>query len=320
MSVLMPVYNTRRYVRQAVESILGQTFEDFELIVMDDQSTDGSLGVVEECRRRDDRVRLFPRAKTGYCRLLNEALGLARGRYLARMDSDDVSLPDRFEKQVAYLEANSDCVAVGCRVREIDPHGLHLDVSRNELDHDGIVARLLEGAGAEIPHPGVMMRTSAVVEAGGYRPEFEPVEDLDLYLRLAERGRLANLPGVLLEYRQHFTSVNYLRADEQVRLASLVVAEAMTRRGQAVPGSFAVPPWRMPTKAESYRNWAEAALRSRRRGVAMEYAVKGVMAGPAEGVSWVVLAGVLAGTLRSFARSARDAFRRMASSPGGSGR
>ena len=134
-----------------------------------------------------------------------------------------------------------------------------------------------------------MMRRSAVLDLGGYRVEFEPVEDLDLYLRLAERGRLANLPDVLLEYRQHFASVNSRRCAEQVRLASLVVAEALARREQTVPASFAVPEWRMPTKLERYRSWVWAALRSGRFAVAWKYAAYVAIRRPASIESWHIV-------------------------------
>ena len=147
----MPVYNTRRYLRQSVESILGQTFGDFELIIVDDGSTDGSTGILKEYQQRDSRIRLVCRANTGYSRALNEALRLARSDLLARMDSDDVALPGRFERQVAYLREHPECVALGCRVREIDPHGIPLEISRNRLDHDEIVQELLKGRGRSSP-------------------------------------------------------------------------------------------------------------------------------------------------------------------------
>jgi glycosyltransferase involved in cell wall biosynthesis len=264
----MPVYNTRRYLRQSVESILSQTFGDFELIIIDDGSTDGSTEILKEFQQGDSRIRLISRPNTGISRALNEALSLASGDLLARMDSDDIALPCRFEKQVAYLREHPECVALGCCVREIDPHGIPLGIIRNQLDHDQILQALLKGYGAHIPHPAVMMRRLAVLDVGGYRVEFQLVEDLDLYLRLAERGRLANLPDVLLEYRQHFASVNYRRYFEQIRLASLVVAEALARRGQIVPASFTLPGWPEPMRLERYRNWVWAALQSGRFAVA----------------------------------------------------
>src|SRR5579859_2675921 len=121
VSVAMPVYNAQRYLAQAVDSILAQSFKDFEFIIIDDGSTDSSTEILRKYEAADPRIRLFSRPNTGLTIALNEALGYARGRYLARMDSDDVSLPRRLEKQVAFMEDHPDHVAVGCRVVLIDP-------------------------------------------------------------------------------------------------------------------------------------------------------------------------------------------------------
>jgi glycosyltransferase involved in cell wall biosynthesis len=299
ISVLMPVYNSRRFLGQSVGSILDQTFRDFEFIIIDDGSSDRSLAILERYARRDRRIRLVSRANTGYSRALNQALSMARGEFLARMDSDDVARPRRFERQLEYLRGHLECVAVGCRVLEIDPWGVPLKTTSNELDHDPIVEQLLKGAGAEIPHPGVMMRRSPVVALGGYRVEYEPVEDLDLYLRLSERGRLANLPDVLLEYRQHLASVNQLRCAEQVRLASRVVAEALRRRERPVPEDFSVPGWSMPTELEAYHSWARAAVRAGRFGAAWRHAAAIAFRRPRAVESWKIVYGVLKASCRA---------------------
>jgi glycosyltransferase involved in cell wall biosynthesis len=299
ISVLMPVYNSRRFLGQSVGSILDQTFRDFEFIIIDDGSSDRSLAILERYARRDRRIRLVSRANTGYSRALNQALSMARGEFLARMDSDDVARPRRFERQLEYLRGHPECAAVGCRVLEIDPWGVPLKTTSNELDHDPIVEQLLKGAGAEIPHPGVMMRRSPVVALGGYRVEYEPVEDLDLYLRLSERGRLANLPDVLLEYRQHLASVNQLRCAEQVRLASRVVAEALRRRERPVPEDFSVPGWSMPTELEAYHSWARAAVRAGRFGAAWRHAAAIAFRRPRAVESWKIVYGVLKASCRA---------------------
>ena len=121
VSVVMTVFNTQAYVGEAVESVLAQTFSDFELIIIDDGSTDRSTAMLNEYAKRDQRIRLTSRANTGIVAAANEGIGLARGRYLARMDSDDVCLPHRFETQVRYLNAHSDCVLLGSRVTVVDP-------------------------------------------------------------------------------------------------------------------------------------------------------------------------------------------------------
>src|ERR1700761_204383 len=123
VSVLMPVFNAQRYVAAAVNSILDQTLGDFELIIVDDGSTDQSTAILRRLAGRDGRIRLISRPNTGYVVALNEALDAARGEFLARMDADDVSLPQRFEKQVQFLQENPDFVLVGTHVTTMDADG-----------------------------------------------------------------------------------------------------------------------------------------------------------------------------------------------------
>jgi glycosyltransferase involved in cell wall biosynthesis len=274
ISVLMPVYNAGAYLAQAVESVLSQTYRRFELIAVNDGSTDGSLGVLRQYAERDGRVRLVSRPNTGYSVALNEALGLAEGSLLARMDADDVAAPERLERQAAYLAAHPDCVAVGCRVLLVDGAGEPLIEPVVETDHEGISRELFKGHGGVIPHPGLMARASAVRALGGYRVDFEPAEDLDLYLRLAEVGRLANLPEILLKYRQHHRSVSYRRLEEQQRRATAAVAEALARRGDPVGPDFALPGWVHPIAPEQCKAWFWRALEHGRRSAARRYAVR----------------------------------------------
>src|SRR6476661_6105481 len=123
VSVLMPVYNAGRYVAEAVESILGQTYADFEFLIVDDGSTDRSRAILERYAARDPRIRLVSRPNTGYAAALNELLGLARGELVARMDADDVALPERLLRQVNYLRAHPEVVCVGTAVHLIDGGG-----------------------------------------------------------------------------------------------------------------------------------------------------------------------------------------------------
>ncbi|HTL31419.1 MAG TPA: glycosyltransferase, partial [Tepidisphaeraceae bacterium] len=190
ISVLMTVYNSRQYVAEAAQSILDQTFRDFEFIIIDDGSSDDSLAILKQLAETDSRVRLVSRPNTGLARALNEGLDLAESEFVARMDADDVSLPQRFEKQIAYLRSHPDCVAVGSQAVNIDPYGMPLLRRDVKLTHDEIDAELMQGKGGAMIHPAVMMRRDAVLAAGKYRHEYNTLEDLDLFLRLAERGKL----------------------------------------------------------------------------------------------------------------------------------
>ena len=122
VSVALPVHNCERYVAEAIESILAQTFTDFEFLIVDDGSTDGTLPILNRFAARDSRIRVISRPNTGIVGALNEMLGLARADLVARMDADDVALPVRFERQVRYLDEHPECVMVGSRVTIIDGH------------------------------------------------------------------------------------------------------------------------------------------------------------------------------------------------------
>ncbi len=247
ISVVMPVYNGEKYLREAVQSILNQAFGDFELLICDDGSTDGSRVIAEEFARADARVRLAGGKHVGLEETLNLGIQQARGEYIARMDADDVALPDRFAKQVEFLESHPDVIVVGGQVVAIDEAGKVLNVwsmprEHREIDDNHIYARNIA-----VVHPTVMMRRAAVLKAGGYRVVAKNcVEDIDLWLRLAEAGRLANLPDVILKYRQTSTSSS-ARGAAAAAAFTKVASEARLRRGLSLDG-LEVPVWARTTE------------------------------------------------------------------------
>lgn len=271
VSVLLPVYNAADYVEQAVRSILSQTLRDFELIVIDDGSTDGSGELLTELARQDARIRLVRRPNTGIVGALNEALALARADLVARMDADDIAWPDRLHKQAAYLAQHPACVAVGSAILVIDPLGDPIKEPTQALSHEDIDAQLLSGYGWALVHPAAMMRRQAVLAIGGYRTQYNKVEDLDLFLRLAEQGRLANLPDVLLSFRQHFTSTCVQFSDTQSRLKLDVVKEAYQRRGIPIPAPFSLPKEVRLSGCAQHLSWAMFALRRGRAQQALRH-------------------------------------------------
>jgi glycosyltransferase involved in cell wall biosynthesis len=296
LSVCMPVYNAEQYVRLATQSILDQTFRDFEFIIIDDGSTDTSHEILEEFAAKDTRIRLISRPNTGYTVALNEAVALAKAPFLARMDADDISMPDRFEKQISYLEAHPECVLVGSRILTIDPFGSPLYEPAHKLVHDDIERQLLSGVGWAIVHPVSMMLRSAILELGGYRVEMEPAEDLDLFLRLAERGKIANLPQILLHYRQHIKSVNHTRYEEQNRATRVIVAEAYARRGIELPHDWKPPPERQILPMEKEIDmWAWVALKNGNVSAARKHALSMFRLAPFSMNTWRLLYCALRG-------------------------
>jgi glycosyltransferase involved in cell wall biosynthesis len=262
ISVLMPTYNPGRYVAAAIESILAQTFADFEFLISDAGSTDGSLEVMARYAERDPRIRLAVKPKLGIVGALNELLGRARGDLVARMDADDIALPGRFQQQVDYLNEHPECVLVGSRVLIIDPDGEELTVLGRALTHEQIVDDLLACRGQMIYHPTVMFRRAVVARIGGYDEKMKEAEDLDLFLRLAEVGQIVNLPEPLVKYREHLKKSGRVRAKDLVPYTKMIVNEARKRRGMGPLPESKRSTCEPQTAAEVYRAWGWWALMS----------------------------------------------------------
>jgi glycosyltransferase involved in cell wall biosynthesis len=272
VSVIMPVYNGSRYLLEAAESILAQTYQDFEFICIDDGSTDDSLQPLRQLERRDPRVRVITRANKGLPRTLNEGIALAKAPLIARMDADDIALATRFEKQVAHLQDNPRCVIVGSRVTTIDPYGSAVWTSEQPTDHESIVRDLLHGIGWSIVHPAAMIRKSALEQIAGYREQFSTSQDLDLFLRLAEVGELANLAEPLLQYRVHCESATFRKFQEQEKFRHIILREAHERRGLPAPAPQAMFQRTYLPIGEQIRRWAWTALKKGNVKVARRHA------------------------------------------------
>jgi hypothetical protein len=235
VSVVLPVYNSEPYLAEALDSILRQTFDDFELIAVYDASTDNSRTRLEDAARRDARVRVVDGPGRGLVDALNLGLERARGEFIARMDADDVSQSTRFARQVEYLRANPQIAVVGSAITLIDAAGRVM----REIDYPltpAEVDRFLIETGSALAHPAVMARRDAMLSVGGYRSLFQHAEDYDLWLRLAERHSLANLPERLLRYRHHDTkgSLRHAAAQQLATHVARLCAEAR-RSGRPDP-------------------------------------------------------------------------------------
>lgn len=266
VSVVMPVYNSIRYLDQAVDSILGQTFADLELIAVDDGSTDGSRAALAERSARDGRVRLIEQDHRGVTVALNAGLRAVRGQFIARMDADDISAPYRFERQLAFLEAHREVVAVGSAVLQIDPEGLPIAVSKRAEDHESLVEELSHGRGG-LAHPTAMIRREAMEACGGYDERFAVGQDKPLWMALSKQGRLANMPDVLLCYRRHLKSITATRPDMPLRTA--------LRSGRV--------------DADHYADWARRAILHGYGVTARKYARQVMRCQPWQPRSWWLL-------------------------------
>lgn len=207
VTVLTATYNGSRYLAETLESILAQTFRDFEYIVVDDASTDDSAAIVAEFARRDGRIRLVRNAKNrNPAGALNVGLAQARGEYVAILDHDDLALPERLAQQVAFLDAHPDYGAVGARVRFVDENGeLKKEVS---YPVEPVAARWHLLFAATLLHSASMYRRDLLIELGGYSVKHPFLCDYELLIRIAERARIGNLPACLAHYRQSASQVS----------------------------------------------------------------------------------------------------------------
>lgn len=212
----MSVFNGMRFLAPAIDSILGQTFGDFEFLILDDGSRDGTADLLHDYAARDSRIRPIVRENRGLIASLNQLLAEARAPIVARMDADDISRPERFERQFAFLRDHPDYGVVGSWTEDIDEQGqpYYLVGPDHPLTHDDFLAAI-DARGPLLCHPGVMYRRDLVLSVGGYHAAFRHCEDLDLWLRLAGITRLGSVPERLLQYRHYAEQVSSRHATEQ---------------------------------------------------------------------------------------------------------
>jgi glycosyltransferase involved in cell wall biosynthesis len=277
LSVLMPVYNGEKYVAEAVESILNQTFTDFEFIIFNDGSTDRSLEILQRYAQQDNRIRLISRENRGLVKTLNEGLSQAKASLIARMDQDDVAFPDRFDLQVRFMKQHPEVACVGGYSEIIDDAGRVLTLLKAPENDEQIQILALKGHGS-ITHPAAMYRKALVDELGGYREEFEAAEDLDLWLRLGEIGSLANIPNPVIKYRFLASSVSGKNFALQKQSAKNACQEAWVRR--SVSCHFEGGDWRPTNDTKSqfeyFIKFGWWAFSYRKRRTALIYGLKAV--------------------------------------------
>jgi glycosyltransferase involved in cell wall biosynthesis len=201
----MPAYNTASYIREAIESVLAQTFTDFEFLIIDDGSKDDTLKIIKSFD--DSRIRLISRPNRGLIASLNEGIAVAKATLIARHDADDVCLPKRLERQFAYLKEHPEYLAIGSDVAYIDKNGVY--VSRQEAPDGHTHEEMWEHRFYKCPflHPTVLFRKKAIEGLGGYPNDALSFEDWLLWVKLMEKGRVANLNEVLVHMRINPESV-----------------------------------------------------------------------------------------------------------------
>jgi glycosyltransferase involved in cell wall biosynthesis len=208
VSVVLPAYNAGRFISQTIESVLAQTWRDFELIIIDDGSTDNTLEIVAKYAALDARIRVYTQPNVGFAQTLHRGIDLSVNEWVFRMDNDDLMRPNRIERQLAFINEHPELAVTSCLVHHIDSNNRIIGKDNSRLfTHEAVAALVSANELIGFSHPAVAFRKSAVLAVGGYRKEFFPAEDIDLWNRLVEKGyKILVQPEYLLDYRMHGNS------------------------------------------------------------------------------------------------------------------
>lgn len=207
VSVVMPAYNSEKYIAEAIESILNQTFKDFEFIIINDASTDKTLEIIKEYAKKDKRIIVINNEKNiKICKSLNRGIKISKGKYIARADADDISYPDRFQNQIEFMEKNDDVGVVGGYMQIFNGEtGKNISVRRYETE-DKILRKNIFFY-SPLSHPSVVFRKQVFDNIGLYNENYTDCEDLEFWFRIGFKYKFANIPKILIKYRHHPNSI-----------------------------------------------------------------------------------------------------------------
>jgi glycosyltransferase involved in cell wall biosynthesis len=205
VTVLMPAYNAERFVGKTIESVLAQSFRDYEFLIVDDGSKDGTAAVLAEYAARDPRIRVLSQENRGVGRTIDRGLNEAQGELIAIIEADDLMLPGRLAKQFAFMNEHPDYVVCGGYLRIIDPDDRPIGMRKYPLTDEALRARMVMYD--PLGHPSLMFRRADALACGSYTARFWTGSDYDFLLRLTLRGRMANFPEPLTAYRFHPNSI-----------------------------------------------------------------------------------------------------------------
>jgi len=227
ISVVMGVYNGGKYLRGTIESILRQTFRDFEFIIINDGSTDSTGSILQEYADKDPRIKVIQQENQGLTKALIAGCQMAQGEYIARQDCGDISKPERLAKQLEHINASENISIVSCSVSFFGPQGETIALNTTKTDNVSVQKSLLSGKLNTIRgiawHGTAFFPAALYMEAGGYRPEFYFAQDLDLWVRLAKRGRVSFCPEALYEARFREGDISGIYRMEQNALTKIIL-------------------------------------------------------------------------------------------------
>ena len=223
VSVITPVYNREKYLVKCIESILKQTYSNFEFLIIDDKSSDNTLEIIKNYQSIDSRIKILENDKNlGATVSFNRGLDVCQGKYVARMDSDDISLPDRFLKQVDIFESWHELEVLGTGAILIDCN--EKEIGRRQFPSDFKRIKSILNTGVPVFDPSVMMRTSTLKETMGFDNRLAPADDYHLWLTLFKKKKIiSNINNYLIKYRIHETNLSKLESKEQLRKSFLAL-------------------------------------------------------------------------------------------------
>jgi glycosyltransferase involved in cell wall biosynthesis len=229
VSVIMPVFNGERWIAEAIQSVLEQTFADFELIIVNDGSSDASLEIINQFAEKDSRVRIFDEQNRGQSVARNYGVKQARGEWIACIDADDLWHPHRLEKQINLIYADKEIILVGTGLLIIDEFGFRGRSYNFPVKHKNLVKRLVDFR-PFFAHSSAIYKKEIFDELGGYRDILKTAEDHDLWLRLSERGKIGCIRSILVSIRKHNNNISSSENGRRQMLDSIAVKISYWRR------------------------------------------------------------------------------------------
>ncbi len=230
VSVLMPAYNAEKYIGEAIESILNQTFKDFEFIIIDDCSTDNTWGIIQKYAEKDNRIVILRNEKNSKIpKTLNRGLSISRGKYIARVDADDWSYPYRLDKQINFMESHPEVGVSGGNMEVCDETMNKIGLRRYNLDDGKIRKKIFRYS--PFSHPLIIFRADVAQNLRGYNEDLSDAEDYDLYFRIGRYYKFSNLDDILLKYRVTKNSFSHSRVKKQELVTLYVRLKAIKEYG-----------------------------------------------------------------------------------------
>jgi glycosyltransferase involved in cell wall biosynthesis len=245
----MSCYNSSRWLHKAIESVLAQSFDDFELILINDGSIDETWNIIQKYSSLDRRVIAISKENSGLSKSLNRGIDFAKGTWIARLDADDICEPSRFYDQIAYLEKQTNVLLLGTNCIEIDECGQEVKLHRYPTGHQQLV-RHIERMQGFFPHSSVVFNCEVVKGLGGYNPLFIRGQDADLWLRIASHGKIACLDRYLIKLRKHNDQISMQGVGMATRIAA-PICYFLRKNGSPDPSSQGFQEW------QKFLSWLE---------------------------------------------------------------